>query len=842
MVLREKLLGTFGGGGGNSVSGTRSLTGHTHPVAGDTLVIIINAQFGLLAPPSQPTFTVSDDAGNTWVNVGDLFDGSGIETTFEDRISGAYSGAFVLSTWICYSHNGNTLNTISVSSSAVANAWDQEGGFSYSDWSATEGSAQLFTYRSLATATNAPSVGPFTPPAGTELVIASFFAGLTGTSLDFATGSAGYTKLASPAGSYYDEYKIAPSGAQTTALAAPDSVSHWLVSALCVITASVLAVTPLSRSFTGKEGGSNPAFQTFAISNSGGGVLTWTTSGDSAWLTAGTSSGTGAATVHINVDLAGLSSGVYTGHITVSAPGSADKVVTVTLIITAAYLTAGGFTSSAVEHKSDTSADNLEVTHFLNADIISEADLRAQLYDFADVELRVVSWEHPEYGSLKLLKGTLGQVTMKNGQGTTELRGLTQKASTVVGSTHGPVCRADLFDGKWATGDAVADPGNHWRCRKDPTAYTFARAVDSSPDALTIVPATALPSVPLPTSNNTKVTLNGVTVQAAFVARTHSGAFDLAFSGDAGTPGGGGAGAPYIFDSSSHATIAATATGNSLMFNANGLYSSLATISEIEWNLLNSVGNFVSASAPWSGATEHWEAMIYGQLYIPVAGHVTFNVLHDDGCLFAMVPTADHPTDYVSIVSGPQTGPGTSNLNLATGPLNQKRTAFNGYYFGNSLGNRYVASDNRQGNRSQNWTLNFPAAGTYNFEFCFTNYEHRQQFVVTVAGQGNILPDNLSAAAGTVSAPFDGGAIKITSGALAGRVFDVQTVDEDGNIKLYPGAPFPSGLLPGDTFLIQAACNRLISDCKFKYDNVKNFAAENQMPGNLVVLSTPDTH
>jgi len=836
----------MGGGGGNHVGPTTlNLSIPNRPSAGDLLVIFADSQYGLSAAATAPSWTVTDDAGNAWVNVGDLFDGTG---TISTSPIGAYVGAFSLSMWVCLSHNGNPLTAITVDSSSVPTAWDCQGGFSYSDWDTAGSTATLYSYRSLSISTATPSVGPFTPPAATELVIAGFFTGL-GTGINGGTYSSGYTQLSPGSGDYVDEYRINPSCPQTPSYVTHLSTAypHWLVAALAITSTAVLELTPLSLSFAGMEGGSNPASQTIAISNGGGGTLSWTTASAATWLSAGASSGTGAATVNINVNLTGVLAGTYTGHITVSSPGSANKVVTVTLVVSAVYEAAGGFTSSAVEHKSDTSADNLEVTHFLDASVISEDDLRAGLYDFAQVELRVVSWEHPEYGSLKLLKGTLGQVSMKNGQATTELRGLTQKASTVIGSTNGPVCRADLFDGKWATGDPVGDPGLHWRCRKDPTAYTFSNSVGSSPDAITIVPATTLPTVTLPSSNNNKVTLNGVAVQAAFVSRTHSGSFDLAFSGDAGTPGGGGAGSPYIFDSGTHASIVATATGNSLVFNGAGLYKIQPIISAIDWNLLNSVGNYVGATAPWSGATENWEAMIRGQFYIPVAGHVTFNIAHDDGCLFAMVPTSDHPTDYVSIVSGPQTGPGTSNLNLATGPLNQKATAYNGYYFGNSWANRYVASDNRNGNRSQSWTLNFPAAGTYSFEFDYTNWQHRQQFWVTVAGQGNILPDNLSAATGIVSGPFDDGAMKFTSGALKDRVFDIQTVEQVGSppvtqIKIFAGAPLPFAPAPGDTFLIQASCNRLSSDCKYKYDNIVNFAGENQMPGNLLILSTPDTH
>src|SRR6266496_2009599 len=109
------------------------------------------------------------------------------------------------------------------------------------------------------------------------------------------------------------------------------------------------------------------------------------------------------------------------------------------------YVAMGGFTATAVQHKADNSPDNMEVTGFLDSDAISETDLRAKLYDFCDVELRVVNWADLTMGCLKLIKGSLGNVTMVNGQFNAEIRGLNQQLTTLIGDTYGPVCRVDLF-------------------------------------------------------------------------------------------------------------------------------------------------------------------------------------------------------------------------------------------------------------------------------------------------------------------------------------------------------------------------------------------------------------
>lgn len=110
------------------------------------------------------------------------------------------------------------------------------------------------------------------------------------------------------------------------------------------------------------------------------------------------------------------------------------------------YQGATGMTPSAAETSAGMATDNMDVTAFLDADSISDSDIRAGLYNFADIEIRVVNWSDLSNGDLKLRKGTLGIVKMQNGQFTAEIRGLSFYFATVIGKTYGPICRADYGD------------------------------------------------------------------------------------------------------------------------------------------------------------------------------------------------------------------------------------------------------------------------------------------------------------------------------------------------------------------------------------------------------------
>ncbi len=91
-----------------------------------------------------------------------------------------------------------------------------------------------------------------------------------------------------------------------------------------------IALSPGSLSFSAQQGGANPASQTVAVSNSGGGTLNWTaavTSGP--WLSVSPASGTNSGTLAVSANINGLSAGTYNGVITVSATGATNTPQTI---------------------------------------------------------------------------------------------------------------------------------------------------------------------------------------------------------------------------------------------------------------------------------------------------------------------------------------------------------------------------------------------------------------------------------------------------------------------------------------------------------------------------------
>ena len=152
------------------------------------------------------------------------------------------------------------------------------------------------------------------------------------------------------------------------------------------------------------------------------------------------------------------------------------------------YEAVTGLSNTASESSSDMSVDNVEVTSFLDSSAISERDIRAGKYDNACIVQRVVNWADLTQGDMIQRVGWMGAIKMVNGVAFSELRGLTQRLTTAVGSTYGPNCRAELFsnlaedDGSWRP----------WYCNADGTAYVQNGTLASSPDAMTLVPEAGL--------------------------------------------------------------------------------------------------------------------------------------------------------------------------------------------------------------------------------------------------------------------------------------------------------------------------------------------------------------
>ncbi len=136
-----------------------------------------------------------------------------------------------------------------------------------------------------------------------------------------------------------------------------------------------------------------------------------------------------------------------------------DQVLTVDGID---YDSIAGFTPTTVESKSNMSVDNLEVEGQTFPSKITESDLLAGMYDYAEIEIFTVNYEDLSQGKLVVKRGRLGEVTLSQQLFTAEVRGLTQHLSQTIGEVYSPSCRAVL-------GDA--------RCKKSLTGFTITTTV-----------------------------------------------------------------------------------------------------------------------------------------------------------------------------------------------------------------------------------------------------------------------------------------------------------------------------------------------------------------------------
>lgn len=127
--------------------------------------------------------------------------------------------------------------------------------------------------------------------------------------------------------------------------------------------------------------------------------------------------------------------------------GFTDHDATITFD-TVTYQPTSGFTPSAVASAAALSVDNVEVEGVLSSDVIREQDIRAGLYDFAEMDMFLVNYADLSQGALLLKTGWMGEVTLKGGQFTAEVRGLSQKLSQTMGELFSASCRAQLGDAR----------------------------------------------------------------------------------------------------------------------------------------------------------------------------------------------------------------------------------------------------------------------------------------------------------------------------------------------------------------------------------------------------------
>lgn len=114
------------------------------------------------------------------------------------------------------------------------------------------------------------------------------------------------------------------------------------------------------------------------------------------------------------------------------------------------YEAASALDATAVRSSIGTgSTDNFEMMGLLQSDKIDADDLRSGLYDGAEIIGSLVNWASVGDGAIVLLKGHIGNITIKDDIFTCEFRSLSQAFNNQIVEVTTPLCRvAKLGDAR----------------------------------------------------------------------------------------------------------------------------------------------------------------------------------------------------------------------------------------------------------------------------------------------------------------------------------------------------------------------------------------------------------
>jgi hypothetical protein len=182
-----------------------------------------------------------------------------------------------------------------------------------------------------------------------------------------------------------------------------------------------------------------------------------------------------------------------------------------------------------------------------------------------------------------------------------------------------------------------------------------------------------------------------------------------------------------------HPLPAATASGTitSLMLNYGG-----DTTATMVAATLNGAGEVTGTTTPYGGQPQtSYSLILYGSISVPVAGNYSFTASYDDGMFFGMDGGA-------TLVSGVYENIDEWGFTV---------TPFNGYPIlgGNNNSGAHAnltgnfGGINVQTNTPDQFVINFPSSGTYNYEFCYTNWQTRQIFSIVQQSTYDSAPLNI---------------------------------------------------------------------------------------------------
>jgi uncharacterized phage protein (TIGR02218 family) len=112
------------------------------------------------------------------------------------------------------------------------------------------------------------------------------------------------------------------------------------------------------------------------------------------------------------------------------------------------YLASNGFTPQRFEASADTAVDNTEFQGWVQASGITEAQIRAGLFDFARIVVYRVNYLDLSMGHELVMAGTAGETTFSAHGWRTEFRSKTQQLKQTIAQPYSLRCRAAFGDAR----------------------------------------------------------------------------------------------------------------------------------------------------------------------------------------------------------------------------------------------------------------------------------------------------------------------------------------------------------------------------------------------------------
>lgn len=496
------------------------------------------------------------------------------------------------------------------------------------------------------------------------------------------------------------------------------------------------------------------------------------------------------------------------------------------------YQASSGYNRSAIDNKSGFPVDNLNVFGFFDNEAITEQDLRAGLFDFAEVRISTVNYTDLSQGAMKLKRGKLGEVIYSQSTGVfnTELRGLTQLYSQRAVELYQSQCRADLGDSQCKvpirpalrTGATVYAVGDTVRWPQNPIVNLSVVNASFETDPVGSTTITGWTNV-----------TNNVIVRAG-----STGFVNAAKDGTQYIQASTGNSATTILEQNvSLSSFATTDIDNGLLFpylegwRAKTNPSSNATL-QFDLVFKNASGDIIStwssdSSVPIGDDIGEW-------------GDVRIQMLGTDG-FPEPFPNGSRSVDIRIVFENSRFNPPAVADFIELKVIDT--TATNGSFI---YADVYFECTNPgiSSQRLPEWNTTVGAVTSEDGLNSNVQWTTQASFtfvaeIATVSSNGEFSFTALPDSRATVDDWFKYGAVTFTSGAnkglsmeIKGWVFDTLT------ITLFLNMPFNVSI--GDQLELYAGCDKQITTCINKFNNVLNYRGEPYVPGQDELFNYPD--